>query len=65
MYQSLSAPARQAWSTYDAEKMDGLPLSVQVVGRRFEEEKVFAGMRVIEAALKKKNVLFIGKKDAV
>ncbi|KAK0192403.1 amidase signature domain-containing protein [Armillaria mellea] len=54
-----------AWSTYDAEKMDGLPLSVQVVGRRFEEEKVFAGMRVIEAALKKRNVLFIGKKDAV
>ncbi|KAI9064095.1 amidase signature enzyme [Trametes sanguinea] len=31
---------------YDAEKMDGLPVGVQVVGRRWEDEKVVEMMRV-------------------
>lgn len=39
---------------YDADAMHGLPVGVQVVGKRLEEEKVIAGMRVVEAALAKK-----------
>ena len=33
--------------------MDGLPVGVQVVGRRLEEEKVLAGMRLVEQVMKK------------
>lgn len=36
---------------YDAEKMAGLPVGVQIVGRRWEEEKVIAMMRVVDDAL--------------
>jgi Asp-tRNA(Asn)/Glu-tRNA(Gln) amidotransferase A subunit family amidase len=32
--------AKGAYSTYDADKMHGLPVGVQVAGRRLEEEKV-------------------------
>ncbi|EKM76928.1 hypothetical protein AGABI1DRAFT_62660 [Agaricus bisporus var. burnettii JB137-S8] len=43
--------AKGAYLEYNAEKMKGLPLGVQIVGRRMEEEKVLAGMKVIEQAL--------------
>ena len=33
--------------------MDGLPVGVQVVGKRLEEEKVLAGMRLVEQVIKK------------
>ncbi len=36
---------------YDAEKMAGLPVGVQVVGRRWEEEKVVEMMKVLDRAL--------------
>lgn len=36
---------------YDAEAMHGLPVGVQVVGRRLEEEKVLAVMKRLEDAL--------------
>ncbi|KAI0763808.1 amidase signature enzyme [Trametes elegans] len=36
---------------YDAEKMAGLPVGVQVVGRRWEDEKVVEMMRVVDRAL--------------
>lgn len=32
--------------------MHGHPVGLQVVGRRLEEEKVLAGMEIIEAVLK-------------
>ena len=41
--------------------MHGLPLAVQVVGGRFEEEKVLAGMRVIEKALADAGRGFVAK----
>ncbi|KXN67638.1 amidase signature enzyme, partial [Conidiobolus coronatus NRRL 28638] len=41
-----------AYSQYDADEMHGLPLAVQVVGRRFEEEKVAKGMELIDKILK-------------
>ena len=41
------------YEMYNAGLMHGLPVGVQVVGRRLEEEKVLAGMKVIEHALGK------------
>jgi hypothetical protein len=47
------AMARGAWMHYDAQKMAGLPTAVQVVGRRWEEEKVLGYMAAVEGALEK------------
>ncbi|KAF5349275.1 hypothetical protein D9756_009431 [Leucocoprinus leucothites] len=41
------------YAMYDAHDMHGLPLGVQVVGQRLEEEKVMEGMKIIEGLLKK------------
>ena len=49
----LNGVARGAYVHYDAEKMAGLPVGVQVVGRRLEEEKVVAVMGVVEECLRK------------
>ncbi|CCM04743.1 uncharacterized protein FIBRA_06933 [Fibroporia radiculosa] len=43
--------ARGAYSVYDSSAMHGLPMAVQVVGQRLEEEKVLAGMKIVEQAL--------------
>lgn len=50
----LNGVARGAYRYYDASKMQGLPVAVQVVGRRLEEEKVLAIMERIEEALEAK-----------
>ena len=44
--------AKQAYDIYDAKTMHGLPVGVQIAGQRLEEEKVLAGMKVVEEALK-------------
>lgn len=49
----LNGVARGAYKHYDADKMAGLPVAVQVVGRRLEEEKVLAIMERVEDALDK------------
>ena len=48
----MSDVARAVYSLYDAKAMHGLPLSVQIVGGRFEEEKVLEGMAIIDRALR-------------
>ncbi|CCX31487.1 Similar to Fatty-acid amide hydrolase 1; acc. no. Q9TUI8 [Pyronema omphalodes CBS 100304] len=41
---------KKAWALYDARDMEGLPIAVQIVGKRLEEEKVLGGMnRLVEA----------------
>ena len=40
------------YKMYDATKMHGLPVGVQVVGKRLEEEKVLEAMKLIEGLLK-------------
>lgn len=40
------------WSLYDPETMSGHPIGLQLVGRRFEEEKVLGAALVIEKLLK-------------
>lgn len=47
----LNGVAYGAYKLYDAEAMHGLPVGVQVVGRRLEEEKVLAVMKRLEDAL--------------
>jgi Asp-tRNA(Asn)/Glu-tRNA(Gln) amidotransferase A subunit family amidase len=47
----LNGVAQGAYKLYDADKMHGLPVGVQVVGRRLEEEKVLAVMKRVEDAL--------------
>ncbi|KAH9477565.1 Acetamidase [Psilocybe cubensis] len=58
-YMRFSPVAKVANSVYDADKMHGLPLGVQVVGRRLEEEKVLEGMQVIENALREQGSVFV------
>lgn len=41
------------WNLYDLDVMDGHPLSVQILGRRLEEEKVLGAAKVIEETLKR------------
>lgn len=52
-FKKLNGVARGAYKHYDADKMAGLPVGVQVVGRRLEEEKVLAVMERVEDALDK------------
>lgn len=42
-----------AYEMYDSEAMHGLPVGVQVVGKRLEEEKVLEGMKIIQRLLEK------------
>ncbi|OSD08106.1 amidase signature enzyme [Trametes coccinea BRFM310] len=50
-YQHMSDIARAVHDLYDADAMHGLPVGVQVVGGRWQEERVIAGMKLIERAL--------------
>lgn len=48
---NLNGVAYGAYKHYDATAMHGLPVAVQIVGQRLEEEKVLAIMKRIEDAL--------------
>lgn len=50
-FKKLNGVAKGAYKFYDATAMHGLPVGVQVVGRRLEEEKVLAAMKKVEDAL--------------
>lgn len=47
----LNGIAQGAYKLYNANDMHGLPVGVQVIGRRLEEEKVLALMARVEKAL--------------
>ncbi|KAI4118994.1 MAG: hypothetical protein LQ345_001025 [Seirophora villosa] len=47
----VNGVARGAYKHYDVEKMHGLPVGIQVVGQRLEEEKVLAVMERVVGAL--------------
>lgn len=42
---------RDIYKHYDADAMHGLPVGVQIVGQRLEEEKVLEGMKIVEGLL--------------
>ena len=50
-YAQMNDVARGVYSLYNPSAMHGLPVAVQIVGQRLEEEKVLAGMAVVEKAL--------------
>ena len=52
-FKKLNGVAQGAYKHYHAVKMAGLPVGVQVVGRRLQEEKVLAIMERCEDALDK------------
>jgi Asp-tRNA(Asn)/Glu-tRNA(Gln) amidotransferase A subunit family amidase len=50
-FKKLNGVAQGAYKHYNAAAMAGLPVGVQIVGRRLEEEKVLAVMERCEDAL--------------
>ncbi|KAI0372038.1 amidase signature enzyme [Pilatotrama ljubarskyi] len=50
-YRNMNDVARAVHDLYDADAMHGMPVGVQVVGGRFQEEQVIAGMKLVEHAL--------------
>lgn len=50
-YKKMGTIGKGGYSVYDAEAMHGLPVGVQVIGRRFEEERVLQAMKVVEHTL--------------
>ena len=54
-FKKLNGIAQGAYKHYDAVKMHGLPVGVQVVGQRLTEERVLAAMERVEAALERHN----------
>jgi imidazoleglycerol phosphate synthase glutamine amidotransferase subunit HisH len=52
-FKPTNAIEAEQYAMYNASAMHGLPVGVQVVGKRLEEEKVLEGMKIIEGLLKK------------
>ncbi|KAF5557380.1 general amidase [Fusarium phyllophilum] len=50
-YEPLSELDRKNWQAYVADLYDGAPVGVQIVGRRFEEEKCLAIARIVHAVV--------------
>lgn len=57
-YAHMNDISRDIHSLYDADAMNGLPVGIQVIGRRLEEEKVLAGMKVVKEALATSGTVF-------
>jgi len=51
-FKARNAVEAGAYRMYDAQKMHGLPVGVQVIGRRLQEEKVLECLKLIENLLK-------------
>jgi len=49
-----------AYKNYNAEKMAGLPVGVQIIGRKLEEEWTLKGMELVEESLHKIGIRFAG-----
>ncbi|KAH9477584.1 Acetamidase [Psilocybe cubensis] len=52
VFSPRNAIEKGAYMDYNADDMHGLPVGVQIVGQRLEEEKVMEGMKVVEKLLK-------------
>ena len=50
-FKAKNAIEAGAYEMYDADVMHGLPIGVQVIGQRLQEEKVLEGMKIIEKLL--------------
>ena len=63
-FRARNAVEAGAWAGYDADAMHGLPVGVQVVGRRYEEEKVIEGMKLVERLLAEQGEAYGDRKRA-
>ncbi|RMZ79350.1 hypothetical protein DV737_g3444, partial [Chaetothyriales sp. CBS 132003] len=52
-YQPLNAKDKLNWEAYDPDIYHGAPVGVQLVARKFEEEKIWAIAKIVTAALEK------------
>ncbi|KAL2267920.1 hypothetical protein VTJ83DRAFT_5197 [Remersonia thermophila] len=50
-YQPLNDLDKKNWDAYDPEVYHGAPVGVQLVARKFEEEKILAIAEIVTAAL--------------
>jgi len=48
----LNDLGKKNWETNDAEMYDGAPVGLQLVARKFEEEKILGIAQIVTAALK-------------
>lgn len=60
-YEPLSALDKKNWEAYDPEIYDGAPVGVQLVARKFEEEKILGISEVVFSALRKFGDAVVGK----
>ncbi|KAJ7187555.1 amidase signature domain-containing protein, partial [Mycena haematopus] len=58
-FNGMNQFAKGAYSVYNAEKMHGLPVGVQVVGRRLQEENVLEAMKIIQRSLREAQTPFV------
>lgn len=61
-YIHMNDISRDIHNLYDADAMNGLPVGIEVIGRRLEEEKVLAGVKVVKDALAASGTVFTPKK---
>ena len=57
-FKARNAVEAGAYKSYNADAMHGLPVGVQLVGRRLEEEKVLKGMKLIQGLLVSKDMTY-------
>ncbi|RBR25087.1 uncharacterized protein FIESC28_02144 [Fusarium coffeatum] len=50
-YKPLGDLDKKNWQAYDASVYDGAPVGIQIVGRKFEEEKCLAIAKIVRAVL--------------
>ncbi|KAG1733426.1 amidase signature enzyme [Suillus lakei] len=59
-FRPRNAIERNYYRMYDARAMEGLPIGVQIVGRRLEEERVLEAMKLIERLLREAGAGYVG-----
>ena len=52
VYEPRNALDEWNWNLFDLDAMNGMPIGVQVVARRLQEEKVLGAAKVIDGILK-------------
>jgi hypothetical protein len=57
-FRDRNAIERGTYVDYDSVEMHGLPVGVQVVGQRLEEERVIEAMKIIEGLLRKEGLQY-------
>lgn len=58
VFSPRNAIEKGQYTMYDPDAMAGLPVGIQVVGQRLEEEKVMEGMKLIEGLLEQNHLKY-------